>query len=240
MAFGIRNDDTDDHISLMHVKTSTSLIHQVHRSPPEQEWTGDGMPKRVKFSLACFADTGERQTVVLVGHPGSHWWSGSQREYQTDLYHRTRPAAIVPFFMRGGAPQAHGSLVANPLLEMRRVSRFITMANMSEKQVAQARSSRRELMSLKSQELSPIPEETARIAHAAYPKGNVVMRMRDELGTIYQDEAFVHLFSHTGQPAEAPWRLALVTVMQFARSDFPIVRQPMQCEVGSTSSMPSG
>jgi transposase len=44
----------------------------------------------------------------------------------------------------------------------------------------------------------------------------VFMRMRDELGTIYQDEAFAHLFSHTGQPAEAPWRLALVTVMQFA------------------------
>jgi transposase len=68
-------------------------------------------------------------------------------------------------------------------------------------------------MSLKPQELGPIPEETAR---AAYPKGNVFMRMRDELGVIYQDEAFAQLFSHTGQPAEAPWRLALVTVMQFA------------------------
>jgi transposase len=71
-------------------------------------------------------------------------------------------------------------------------------------------------MSLKPEGLSPIPEETARVARAAYPKGNVWMRMRDELGTIYQDEAFAHLFSHTGQPAEAPWRLALVTVMQFA------------------------
>lgn len=71
-------------------------------------------------------------------------------------------------------------------------------------------------MSLKPQELGPIPEETARVAHAASPKGNVWMRMRDELGTIYQDEAFAPLFSHTGQPAEAPWRLALVTVMQFA------------------------
>jgi transposase len=71
-------------------------------------------------------------------------------------------------------------------------------------------------MSLKPQEIGPIPEETARVAHAANPKGNVFMRMRDELGTIYQDEAFAPLFSHTGQPAEAPWRLALVTVMQFA------------------------
>ena len=71
-------------------------------------------------------------------------------------------------------------------------------------------------MSLRPQAIGPIPEETALIAHAIYPKGNVFMRMRDELGTIYQDEAFDHLFSYTGQPAEAPWRLALVTVMQFA------------------------
>jgi transposase len=84
----------------------------------------------------------------------------------------------------------------------------------------EARSSRREPLSLKPQKLGPIPEETARVAHAIYPKGNVFMQMRDELGTIYQDEAFAHLFSHTGQPAEAPWRLALVTVMQFAEAAF--------------------
>ena len=71
-------------------------------------------------------------------------------------------------------------------------------------------------MSLKPEGINPVPEETARIAHAAYPKGNVFMHMRDELGTIYQDESFAALFSHTGQPAEAPWRLALVTIMQFA------------------------
>lgn len=71
-------------------------------------------------------------------------------------------------------------------------------------------------MSLKSQEFGPIPEETARVTHAAYPKGNVFMRMRDELGTMQQDETLAPLFSHTGQPAEAPWHLALVTIMQFA------------------------
>ncbi len=42
------------------------------------------------------------------------------------------------------------------------------------------------------------------------------MHMRDELGTIYEDESFAHLFPNNGQPAEAPWRLALVTIMQFA------------------------
>lgn len=71
-------------------------------------------------------------------------------------------------------------------------------------------------MSLKPQGISPVPEETARIAHAAYPKGNVYMHMRDELGTIYEDESFAHLFPNNGQPAEAPWRLALVTIIQFA------------------------
>src|SRR5207248_8090834 len=71
-------------------------------------------------------------------------------------------------------------------------------------------------MSLKPQAISPVPEETARIARAAYPKGNVYMHMRDELGTIYEDESFAHLFPNNGQPAEAPWRLALVTIIQFA------------------------
>ena len=42
------------------------------------------------------------------------------------------------------------------------------------------------------------------------------MQMRDELGTIYEDECFAHWFPNNGQPAEAPWRLALVTIMQFA------------------------
>ena len=71
-------------------------------------------------------------------------------------------------------------------------------------------------MSLKPKGINPVPEETARIAHAAYPKGNVLMHMRDELGTIYEDESFAPLFSHPGQPAEAPWRLALVTILQCA------------------------
>ena len=71
-------------------------------------------------------------------------------------------------------------------------------------------------MSLKPEGIGPVPEETARVARSAYPKGNVSLKMRDELGTIYEDAAFAHLFPNNGQPAEAPWRLALVTVMQFA------------------------
>jgi transposase len=41
------------------------------------------------------------------------------------------------------------------------------------------------------------------------------MRMRDALGAIYADEAFASLFPARGQSAESPWRLALVTIMQY-------------------------
>ena len=70
-------------------------------------------------------------------------------------------------------------------------------------------------MSLQPQAIPPIPAETARIAHAIFPDGNIYMRMHDQLGTLYQDQDFIELFPKEGQPAQAPWRLALVTVMQY-------------------------
>jgi len=71
-------------------------------------------------------------------------------------------------------------------------------------------------MSLRPGPVPPVPAETARVARAAFPKGTPFMRMRDEFGAIYEDEAFANLFPARGRPAEAPWRLALVTVFQFA------------------------
>jgi transposase len=41
------------------------------------------------------------------------------------------------------------------------------------------------------------------------------LRLHEDLGSIYEDEAFMKLFPTRGQSAEAPWRLALVTVLQF-------------------------
>ena len=70
-------------------------------------------------------------------------------------------------------------------------------------------------MSLKPQPIEDVPLETARVARAAFPKGSVVMRLRDEFGSLYQDEDFQALFPKRGQPGLAPWRLALVTVLQF-------------------------
>jgi transposase len=71
-------------------------------------------------------------------------------------------------------------------------------------------------MSLQPAEIGPVPEETARVARAAFPKGNIYLQMRDVLGVVYDDASFAPLFAARGRPAESPWRLALVTVMQFA------------------------
>ena len=73
-------------------------------------------------------------------------------------------------------------------------------------------------MSLRPTALTPIPEETARVARAAFPKGTLFMRIRDDLGTIFQDEMFAAVYPSCGQPTLAPWRLALVTLMQFVEN----------------------
>src|SRR5271169_2900506 len=70
-------------------------------------------------------------------------------------------------------------------------------------------------MSMRPHKFQDVPGETARVARAAFPKGNIYMQMHDELGVMYQDEDFTALFPAVGQPAETPWRLALILVMQF-------------------------
>lgn len=71
-------------------------------------------------------------------------------------------------------------------------------------------------MLLPSDRLKAIPEETKRVAQAAFPQGSLAMRLRDELGTVYLDDQFSDLFPSRGQPAESPAMLALVGVLQFA------------------------
>ena len=61
-----------------------------------------------------------------------------------------------------------------------------------------------------------VPQETVRVARTSFPKGNVYMKMHDELGTIYCDSDFKELFpARCGKSAISPARLALITVMQF-------------------------
>ena len=69
-------------------------------------------------------------------------------------------------------------------------------------------------MSLHPQPIAPVPEQTVRVAAAAFPKGNPYLTLRDQLGTIFQDEDFAMLFPAWGYPGLPPWRLALVTIMQ--------------------------
>src|SRR4029453_17496461 len=70
-------------------------------------------------------------------------------------------------------------------------------------------------MSLHPHVITPVPAETARVARVAFPKGHPYLRCRDALGTIFQDEDFTALFPAWGPPGLPPWRLALVTIMQF-------------------------
>ncbi|MFC8177023.1 IS1182 family transposase [Streptomyces sp. NPDC057242] len=71
-------------------------------------------------------------------------------------------------------------------------------------------------MSLHARKNVEVPEETARVARAAFPKGSLAMRIRDELGELFTDADFAGLYPSRGKPAWSPGRLALVSVMQFA------------------------
>ena len=73
-------------------------------------------------------------------------------------------------------------------------------------------------MSLSPQAIDPVPEQTKAVAQAAFPNGNTYMKMRDEFGVFYDDELFSQMFPSCGQPALSPWRLALVTIMQYAEN----------------------
>ena len=68
--------------------------------------------------------------------------------------------------------------------------------------------------------IQPVPEATARVARAAFRKGNPLLKLRDELGAIFADADFADLFPRLGQPGLPPWRLALVTLLQF-RENLP-------------------
>src|SRR5215204_2667319 len=70
-------------------------------------------------------------------------------------------------------------------------------------------------MSLTPSIIEPVPAQTVLVARAAFPKGNLYLSIRDELGTLFEDQDFIELFSRRGFPAVTPWRLALITIMQF-------------------------
>jgi transposase len=60
-----------------------------------------------------------------------------------------------------------------------------------------------------------IPADTAAAARKAFRKGNLYVRMRDRFGTIFTDGDFAAFYPRRGQPGYAPWRVALVTLVQY-------------------------
>lgn len=70
-------------------------------------------------------------------------------------------------------------------------------------------------MSHQFQPVMATPAETVRIARAAFPQGTLAMRLRDELSSLYTDHDVADLFPTRGQPAACPWRLGVMTILQF-------------------------
>src|SRR4029453_2069143 len=71
-------------------------------------------------------------------------------------------------------------------------------------------------MALCPHSLPPVPEATAAAVQAAFPKGNLYVALRTEFGALYEDQLLADLYPPQGWPVEvAPWRLALVMVMQY-------------------------
>src|SRR4051794_25584507 len=73
-------------------------------------------------------------------------------------------------------------------------------------------------MSMRPRVLAEIPEQTAAVARAAFREPALAMRVRDELGEVFADGAFIDAFGIRGRPGISPGQLAMVTVLQFAEN----------------------
>jgi TorA maturation chaperone TorD len=85
--------------------------------------------------------------------------------------------------------------------------------------------------------IEPVPPKTARVARAAFPKGNRYLRLADELDTLFTDEAFGALFPTHGQPACPPggsrW-----SPSSSSRRGSPTAKRRMPCGVASIGNTP--
>jgi len=75
-------------------------------------------------------------------------------------------------------------------------------------------------MSLQPLVIGAIPEETMRVAKAAFPKGNLYLTIGDQIGYLFADIDWLDLYPNEGTPAISPALLSLVTIFQFME-DFP-------------------
>ena len=73
-------------------------------------------------------------------------------------------------------------------------------------------------MSLQPRRLPEVPADTARAASAAFPKGSMAIRIRDELGEVWSDQRFQDLFGDRGRPGISPAQLMIVLVLAVAEN----------------------
>jgi transposase len=73
-------------------------------------------------------------------------------------------------------------------------------------------------VSLQPKGLPEIPEQTVRVARAAFPRGTLAMRVRDRLGEVFADEPFTGAFGVRGAPGLSAALLSLVSVLQFTEN----------------------
>jgi transposase len=74
------------------------------------------------------------------------------------------------------------------------------------------------VMSMQPQPWPEVPAQTARVARAAFRKGSLAIRARDQLGAWYDDAAFAGAYGVRGAPGISPAQLAMVTVLQFTEN----------------------
>ncbi|MGH3402713.1 MAG: IS1182 family transposase [Streptosporangiaceae bacterium] len=73
-------------------------------------------------------------------------------------------------------------------------------------------------MSMQPRPWPDVPELTARMARASSPKGNLAMRIREELGEVHADARFAAAFGVRGRPGISPGQLMMASVLQFSEN----------------------
>jgi transposase len=75
------------------------------------------------------------------------------------------------------------------------------------------------MMSVRPRMWPEVPEQTAVLARASFPRGSLAMRIRDHLGAWCQDADFAGLYEDgPGRPGLSPAQLMVVTALQFAEN----------------------
>src|SRR5712671_3388425 len=74
------------------------------------------------------------------------------------------------------------------------------------------------VMSMQPRPWPEVPELTAKVARSSFPKGNLAMRIREELGEVYADARFAAAFGVRGRPGISPGQLMMASVLQFSEN----------------------